>query len=251
MAHPRERSYDYSYNGMYFDDYDDFSEYYQSIRYGDMRATRPAQRSVIGHVQQDRLINNAYEKYYPIHISVPDEPELLDLCAIKRMNINNIQNFASMSYPTKRVHVILPDGPCINEEEYDDETDIIINFANSENTNLDPILEYNPFDIIYHIGGTHMHGFTREEWSLLLSNKKNLWTQVELPNTVINEIKHRQSLVNKYKLSDPLPYSVRMDNNAKKVEYLDFASLYPTIRIGDRKERKFQNSIYYITPAIF
>ena len=88
------------------------------------------------------------------------------------------------------------------------------NVANNQNVEMDNIELFNTFDIVsYYDGNNHLFRFTRCEFDKLIKDGKNFYTGEMLPYFVIEKIKCRNNIANKYKLPKSQPLEELLIND--------------------------------------
>jgi len=117
---------------------------------------------------------------FPIHNMIPNDEQIDQ--AIQTLISDGIDKYAERI----KVYVVktyMPILPFENSQE--------ITFSNEQDVIMEDIDNYTPFDIVSYQAGSYIYRFTRAEFSKLLENKKNPWTNEWLPPTILSTIKSR------------------------------------------------------------
>jgi len=143
-------------------------------------------------------IVQSYVLGYPIHLYVPSKEiiqktiELVDSLGIDEY----VKTIEEKNQKSMINHIDM-----INPLGLEDE----ISVSNETDVMMENICSYNNFDIIRYYIDTHVYFFTRPEFPDLVSKKKNVWTNSQIPVSVLSEINSRLEMSVLCKLPKSMP----------------------------------------------
>ena len=97
--------------------------------------------------------------------------------------------------------------------------EIPLKLGNEQDVLGENIENYLPYDIIYLYGKTHIFRFTRIEFNGLLKTKKNPWTNENLSDWFLSELKHREDMTTRYGLPNCDTFNNLYDKLEKGEEF--------------------------------
>ena len=130
----------------------------------------------------------AYLLGYPIHKYVPNQETM-------KLALDQLETLGFEEYCQKKKKI---------EKQ---------NVANPENVYLEKIEEFNSFDVVsYYDSTNHLFRFTRSEFDTILQEKKNFYTGELLPFFVLEKIRCRRKIAQKYNLPEAKTLSDLLEN---------------------------------------